>query len=331
MSIDDLAPNQGELAIPVEYNSINNEIAIDAYAPLPQYPRPTDVAAAYLSLCDSNGPQLFNQFFCSISKSDPTKTEPEPRPQPKIFTILNARTPLAIYAGKKYKPVALNIRPVETELLSQFHITREIKGNPLKDMPQLSTQLPPYVPTGHYTPERKEVIDQAHPGDFLLPEERTLLHHFMCIQNLGFAWNDSERGHFCEDFFPLIKIPMIPHKPWTQKNIPIPPGIYEEVCKLIKKKIDAGVYEPSNSSYRSRWFCVVKKDGKTLCIIHSLEPLNQVTIKHTEVTPFTDQIGKHFAGHACGGMLNLYIGYNERALAESSRDLTTFQSPFGTL
>ena len=213
LSIDDLASNQGELAISVEYNSINDEIAIDACAPLPQYPRPTNIAATYLSLCDSNGPQLFNQFFCSISKSDPTKTEPEPCPQPEIFTILNARTLLAIYTSKKYKPIALKIRPVETELPSRFCITREIKGNPLKDMPQLSTRPPPYTPTGRYTPERKEVIDQAHPEDFLLPEECALLHHFMCIQNLGFAWNNFKRGHFHEDFFPPIEILTIPHKP----------------------------------------------------------------------------------------------------------------------
>jgi hypothetical protein len=30
-------------------------------------------------------------------------------------------------------------------------------------------------------------------------------------------------------------------------------------------------------------------------------------------------------------MLDLYVGYDERALAESSRDYTTFQSPFGAL
>ena len=30
-------------------------------------------------------------------------------------------------------------------------------------------------------------------------------------------------------------------------------------------------------------------------------------------------------------MLDLYVGYDERGLSESSRDLTTFQSPFGTL
>ena len=63
----------------------------------------------------------------------------------------------------------------------------------------------------------------------------------------------------------------------------------------------------------------------------SLKPLNQVTIKHSGVTPFTDQIGKHFAGHVCGGMLDLYVGYDKRGLSEGLRNLTTFQSPFDAL
>ena len=304
-------------------------MSIAACAPLPQDTKPADLAAAYLSLCDADGPLLYNFFHSTTADAD--KNSLEPRMKAREYTILNARTPLAIFAGKKYKPVALKIRPVETELPSRFRITRDIKGDPLKDMPTLPTRPPPYAPTGRYTEERKAVIDQAHPGDFLLQEERALMHQFMCLQHEGFAWTDQERGHFREDFFPPVEIPTIPHKPWAQRNIPIPPGIYEEVCKVIRRKLDAGVYEPSNSSYRSRWFCVVKKDGKTLQIVHSLEPLNQVTIKHAGVTPFTNQIGEHFAGRACGGMLDLYIGYDERGIAETSRDLTTFQSPFGTL
>jgi hypothetical protein len=170
-----------------------------------------------------------------------------------------------------------------------------------------TTRLQDFQPTGHYTQERKEQFDQVHVGNFLLPEEKKLMHQFMCLQNEVFAWNNLERGHFCEDFFLPIEIPTIPHKPWAQQNIPILPGIYNEVCHIIKCKIDAGIYEPSNSSYCSKWFCVAKKDGKSLCIVHSLEPLNKVTIKHAGITPFTNQIGKHFAGRACGGMLDLLV------------------------
>ena len=75
-----------------------------------------------------------------------------------LIEFRNAWTPLAIYTGKKYKSVALKVRPVETELLSRFRITRNIKGDPLKDIPTLSTNPPPFVPTERYTEECKDVI-----------------------------------------------------------------------------------------------------------------------------------------------------------------------------
>ena len=134
------------------------------------------------------------------------------------------------------------------------------------------------------------------------------------IHQDAFAWDDSERGHFREDFFPPVEIPTIPHTPWVLRNIPIPPGIYDEVCVLLKWKINAGIFKPSNSSYRSRWFCIVKKDGKSLCIVQSLEPLNKVTIQHLGVPLFTDQLAEHFMGCACRSMMDLYVGYDEQAL-----------------
>jgi Integrase zinc binding domain/RNase H-like domain found in reverse transcriptase len=231
----------------------------------------------------------------------------------------------------KYKPVALKTRPVIQELPAEFRIKREIIGDPLAEMPKLSPNPPEFVPTGRYTEERKDKMDKVHDTDFLLPEERKLMHHFMMEQNMGFAWEDSERGRFREDFFPPIDMPVVPHKPWVLKNIPIPPGLYPKVCEIIKTKIDAGVYEPSNSAYRSRWFCVLKKDGVKLRLVHSLEPLNEVTIAHSGVPPATENLAAQFAGRACGAMFDLYVGYDERTLAERSRDLTTFQTPFGAL
>jgi len=198
-------------------------------------------------------------------------------------------------------------------------------------MPALSARPPSFEPVGRYTEERMKKLDAAHPAGFLWDEERKLMHHFMALQNDAFAWHDLERGYFRSDFFPPIEFPVIPHTPWIQKNIPIPPGIYDEVCAIIRKKVMAGVYEPSNSSYRSRWFCVLKKDGKSLRIVHSLEPLNAVTIKHSGVTPIPDHMAEQFAARACGATFDLYVGYDERLIAETSRDLTTFQTPFGAM
>ena len=174
-------------------------------------------------------------------------------------------------------------------------------------------------------------MDDLHSTNFLWPAERELLHHFVSLQNEGFAWDNSERGHFHEDFFSPVEIPIVAHTPWVKRNIPIPPGIYNEVSRIIRIKMDAGVYERSNSSYRSRWFCIIKKDMMSLRLIHSPEPLNAVTIQHSGITPFTEQIAEQFAGCACSGILNLYIGYNECTLPPSSHDYTIFQTPYGAL
>ncbi|KAJ3510089.1 hypothetical protein NLJ89_g4871 [Agrocybe chaxingu] len=258
-----------------------------------------------------------------LNQSVPTLTQPSVSP--------SEPPPISTFASKKkYKPVSKKVRPVYSTVPEKFRIVREIKGDPLETLPALNPTPPPFQPHGRYTQERRDQFDQAHDG-FLQPAERDLLHHFMILHQDGFAWNDSERGHFREDFFPPIEIPTVSHTPWVLRNIPIPPGLYELICKLIQRKMDARVFEPSNSSYRSRWFCVVKKDGTSLRIVQSLEPLNAVTIAHSGVPPFTEQLAEEFAARSCGGMLDLYVGYDERALAESSRDLTTFQTPFGAL
>jgi hypothetical protein len=113
------------------------------------------------------------------------------------------------------------------------------------------------------------------------------------------------------------------------KNIPIPPGIYERVIEIIRDKMAAGVYEPSNSSYRSRWFCVLKKDGSSLRLVHDLQPLNKVTIQDSSVPPLTEQYAESFAGRACYGLLDLFVSFDQRDLDERCRDLTTFQTPLG--
>jgi len=166
-------------------------------------------------------------------------------------------------------------------------------------------------------PQQHEINDKCHPPGFLLPDEHNLLHHFMTLHQDTFTWNDSERAHFREDFFPPVEITTIVHEPWVLRNIPIPPGLYKKVCRLIQNKIDAGVFKPLNSLYRSCWFTVTKKNGKSLRIVQSLEPLNTVTIAHSGVPPFTEQLAEQFAGHMCGGMLDLFVGYNEHAVAES--------------
>jgi len=68
------------------------------------------------------------------------------------------------------------------------------------------------------------------------------------------------------------------------------------VC-IIKAKIALGVYEPSTAAYRSCWFCIVKKDGKSLCLVHDLQPLNTVTIHDASLLPFIEHLS--YPIHSC--------------------------------
>jgi hypothetical protein len=125
-----------------------------------------------------------------------------------------------------------------------------------------------------------------------------------------------------------VKIPTVAHTPWVHKHLPIPTGILDNVIDLFKKKIATGVYELSDASYRSCWFCVRKKNG-SLQIVHDLQPLNAVTIHNAAVPPFVDQFVEGMAVRACYSLLDLFIGYDHHALDVSSRDLTSFQTPLG--
>ena len=244
LSIDDLANNQGELAITIENNSEHDTLYIEACVQLPENATCNDIVAAYISLCSNDSP-TFDSFFTQAQSNTLLRSAVH-NSGPHMYT-LEACPPLAIFVGKKYKPVACKIRPIETELPSCFQIICKVQGDPLQDIPKLNLQPLDFTATGQYMEECKAQFDQVHNSPFLLLEERKLIHHFMCLQNRGFAWSDQERRLFCKDFFPPVEIPTIPHKLWAQHNILIPPGIYDEVCCLIKVKIDAGIYEPSMS------------------------------------------------------------------------------------
>jgi hypothetical protein len=164
------------------------------------------------------------------------------------------------------------------------------------------------------------------PAKWLWPEELKLVQWLVRAHKRAFA---SEQGHLNETCFLPYKIPTIPHMPWLQRNIPIPPATLGEVVCIIKEKIVSGMYEPSTATYQLRWFCIVKKDGKSLRLVHDLQPLNVVTICDASLLPFVGHLAESFTGYAVYGMMDLYLGYDQCVLHEESRNLTTFGMPLG--
>ena len=145
----------------------------------------------------------------------------------------------------------------------------------------------------------------------------------------AFAWTATEHGRLDDQYFPPVKIPTVPHTPWILQNIPILPSSWDQAIQIIKDHIASGVYEPSAAAYQSCWFCVLKQDGKTLRLMHDLQPLNAVTIRDSLVPPFVEHLAESFGRYTVYSMMDLFAGYDQRPLHVDSRDMTTFNSLLG--
>ena len=189
---------------------------------------------------------------------------------------------------------------------------------------------PDFTPGKRYTQERHDKLKLNLDG-FLTDEEEKPVHELVKLQEDGLSWLEAERGEFWTDFFPPVRILTVPHTPWVYKNIPIPPGLHNKLVKIVRNKIAAGAYEPSNAAYRSQWFCVIKHDGSSLQVVHDLRPFNAVTIGDASVPPISEQLVESCGARACYASLNLYIAYDQLLVHPDSHDPMTFQTPLGAL
>ena len=275
-------------------------------------------------------PTTYESFTTWFTPTDPAAPPDHSDPSaPTSIAEVFAVTPrMPTYGKKPYRKVANRTVPVSTTLPEEYRIVRREPPNILDDLLPLPTQPPDFTPGIRYTQERadKQAVD---PDNWLTPEEIKLAHWFIRANEMAFAWSEDERGKFSDEWFDPVVMPTIEHVPWALRNIPIPPGIYDEVVKVIRDKIKSGVYEESSSSYRSRWFCVLKKDGKSLRLVHDLQPLNAATIKDASIPPRVETYAENFGGRSCYGIYDLFVGFDQRKLSERSRDLTTFQTPLG--
>lgn len=228
-----------------------------------------------------------------------------------------------------YKRVDQKIRPVKGTFPEEAHVKRQFPEDPLTGLTDLPKRPPNFISSDRLTTEQLNMLELNTTG-FLLPEEEKLFQHVMYTNREALCYDEANRGTFKESYFSPYIIPTIPHEPWALKNIPIPPGIKDRVIEVLKNKISAGVYEPSQSSYRSRWFCVVKKSGK-LRIVHDLQPLNRVTIRDAGLPPNLDTFVEPFAGRACFTVFDLFWGFDARKVAPACRDMTAFMTPLGLL
>ena len=253
------------------------------------------------------------------------------RPIPKAGIVQTTPTynSCQMKAVLRYKRVDQKVRPIPSMIPYHMKTSRQYPKDPLDNLPKLPYNPPAFTPTPKVTSERMESLGIAKNME-LWPEEKKLLQHVLVINERSIAFNEQERGTFRRDYFSDYKMPVIDHIPWQDKNMPLPRGYQDEIIRLLKEKIDAGVYEEAQSSYRSRWFCVKKKDGG-LRIVHDLQKLNGVSIRDSGVPPILEEFVEAYAGRSIYTVLDMYWGFHARILDEDSRDMTAFQTPLGVL
>ena len=252
------------------------------------------------------------------------------RPLPKAGLVQKIKTlPQKIKAVLKYKRVDQKVRPVPSVIPYHMKTIRKYPKDPLLNLPKLPYNPPQFSPTAKITDERMSSLD-LDKNRGLQSEEKKLLQHILVLNERSIAFDEQERGTFGKDYFSDYKIPVIDHVPWQDKNMPLPRGYRDEIIGLLKEKIDAGVYEVAQSSYRSRWFCVKKKDGG-LRIVHDLQKLNGITIRDSGVPPILEEFVEAYAGRSIYTVLDMYWGFHARILDVDSRDMTAFQTPLGVL
>ena len=205
---------------------------------------------------------------------------------------------------------------------------RQVPQDPLRNLPKLPYYPPNFIPTTKITGERMEELALDKHKE-LQPEEQKLLQHILRLNERSIAFDENERGTFRNDYFSDYVIPVVDHEPWIEKNIPLAQGHKDELIRLLKEKINAGVYERAHTAYRSRWFYVLKKDGG-LRIVHDLQKLNGITIRDSAVPPIIEEFVEAYAGRSVYTVLDMYWGFHARVLDIHSRDLTAFQTPLGS-
>ena len=229
-----------------------------------------------------------------------------------------------------YKTVDKKVRPVSTNLPTGMQPKMIRPDDLLDDLPMVPIHPGPYRAGKRMTASRLDaMLKTVDPS--CSETERRMVAHVLVENEEAFAWTEEEKGHFREDLIPPYVNPMVDHVPWADRPLKLAHAAIETVVALVKEKIAAGVYERSQASYRSRFFLVSKKESGTSRIVHDLQKYNSFTIKDAGLPPSIEQFVQGFGGRACIGVLDLMDGYGQRALAEQSRDATTFATPIGLL
>lgn len=174
---------------------------------------------------------------------------------------------------------------------------------------------------GHEQDEWEPPVDLSE-----LEENEQLIVREMLRQEAGaFARNDNDVG--CVENLEL-EIQLKDNEPVQKNYISIPKPLYGEVKDYLEDLINRNWICKSRSSYSSPMVCVRKKDGSLrLCIDY--RELNKRTYPERQPIPRIQDILNGLGGNKWFTVLDQGKAYHQGFVAEESRPLTAFVTPWG--
>ncbi|KAL3972968.1 pleiotrophin [Sarotherodon galilaeus] len=179
--------------------------------------------------------------------------------------------------------------------------------NPMSDLPPTTLWHPP--------------VDVSHLSD----EQQRKVKQMLYEESGAFACDDEDIG--C--------IPSLQMSINLKDNIPVqrtyaavPKPLYKEVKEYIQDLLAKGWIVKSKSPYAAPVVCVRKKDGTLrLCIDYRL--LNQKTVPDRHPLPRIQDLIDTLGGHSWFTILDQGKAYHQGYMAEGSRHMTAFITPWG--
>ena len=174
---------------------------------------------------------------------------------------------------------------------------------------------------GHEQDEWEPPVDLSQ-----LEENEQLIVREMLRQEAGaFARSDDDVG--CVEDLEL-EIQLKDKQPVQKNYISIPKPLYGEVKEYLEGLINRNWICKSRSAYSSPMVCVRKKDGSLrLCIDY--RELNKKTYPERQPIPWIQDILNGLGGNKWFTVLDQGKAHHQGFMAEESRPLTAFVTPWG--
>ena len=141
----------------------------------------------------------------------------------------------------------------------------------------------------------------------------------------AFAKDDDDMGCITNL---KMNIQLKDDKPVQKTYLSVPRPLYKEVKEYLQDLINRGGIAKSTSPYSSPIVCVRKKDGSLrLCIDY--RELNNKTIPDRQPIPRIQDVLDGLGGNSWFSTLDQGKAYHQGFMAEDSRPMTAFVTPWG--